>query len=48
MGFRSKCHTGTLLSGETILKTVKIWQSYEEFRGGNFLRHGVVVNRMWC
>jgi len=26
-----------------VWKSVKIWQNYGEFKGGNFLRHGLVV-----
>jgi len=28
---------------QKFLKPVKIWQSYRQFKGGNFLRHSVVI-----
>jgi len=40
-GFCSKFHT--LLSLQKFWKSVKIWQSYKEFKNGNFfLRHSVL------
>ena len=39
IGFCSKFHT--LSSTAKFWKSVKIWQSYRELKGGNFLRHSV-------
>jgi len=37
--FCSKFHT--LSSSAKFWKSVKVWQSYREFKGGNFFRYSV-------
>jgi len=41
--FRSKFYAFS--SSAIFWKSVKIWQSYRQFKGGNFLRHSVYVIR---